>query len=94
MTQLRREVNVPIYWLLIGLAVMLVSPVLSIIASVQIVERNTARQAEANRIVACQWLGANLDVYDETPPTSETGRNLRKKWLDLYNIARCEPARK
>jgi hypothetical protein len=96
---------VPVYWLVVGMAVMILSPLLSIFASVQIAERNAERsfkeqqraQAAAqaqSRAVACSFFGASLDVYDETPPISATGRNLREKYVDLYTLTGCQPPRK
>lgn len=92
---------------LIGIAVatVVLSPVLSIVASVQIAERNSERivadqkrteaaaTAEARR-VACAFFTLNLDVYDETPPTTPTGRNLRQTYLEFYQLSGCQPPRK
>lgn len=101
----RREIRIPIYWLMVGIAVVFVSPIASVWASVQIAERNAERsfkeqqraQAAAqvqSRAVACSFFGASLDVYDETPPVSATGRNLRAKYVELYTLTGCQPPRK
>lgn len=101
---LRREVNVPIYWLVVGLVVMMVSPILSVIAAVKIsanqadhtreeqAQASAATQAESRRVV-CGWLSAYLDTFDETPPTSPSGKNLQVKFIDLYRLSQCQPSR-
>jgi hypothetical protein len=105
MSRPQRVVRVPVYALLVGVAVMVVSPLLSILASVQIAERNAERviaeqqktevaaRAEARR-VACVFFALNLDVYDQTPPSMPTGRNLRQTYLEFYRLSGCQPPRK
>lgn len=101
---LRREVRLPIYWLVVGLAVMLVSPLLSIFASVSIANTNrvqaehaaalAAEQTRAEgRKKACELFGSQMDVYLEEPPTTDTGRKAQQNWIDLYQINNCQPAR-
>ena len=96
---------IPVYWLIVGMATMVLSPLLSIFASVTIAERNAERtqlrqeqaQAQAqveSRKVVCAWIATNLDVFDETPPTGAAGRNLRVRYLELYRISQCQPPRK
>lgn len=105
MSRVQRVVRVPLYALIVGVALTVVSPPLSILASVQIAERNaehviaeqqkteaTAR-VEARR-VACDFFALNLDVYDQTPPSTATGRNLRKTYLEFYRLSGCQPLRK
>jgi hypothetical protein len=106
MTQrLRREVRLPIYWLAVGMAVMVISPLLSIFAAVKITDNRAdqaRREAAANqeaaqiaaRKVVCGWIDAFLNTYDETPPTTEAGRNLQARFIDLYAISQCQPPRK
>ncbi len=100
-----RVVRVPLYALVVGVAVMLVSPPLAILASVQIAERSAERSIaeqrrteaaarEQARRVACDFFRLNLDVYDETPPASALGRNLRQTYLEFYRLSGCQPARK
>ena len=96
---------IPVYWLIVGMATMILSPLLSIFASVTIAERNAehtrqqqaqaqaAAQVEARKVV-CAWIATNLDVFDETPPTSQAGKNLRTRYLELYQISQCQPPRK
>lgn len=112
---LRREITIPIYWLVIGLAVMIVSPILSIFASVQIAQNNAekARHAaveadlraqraaqlaaaetrEEARLKTCDLFSALLDVYIETPPPTEAGRNVQRTYLEFYKLNRCQPPR-
>ncbi len=100
-----RDLRVPVYWLIVGIASMVLSPMLSIFASVTIAEHNAAltqeRQTKAqvqaqveSRKVVCSWIATNLDVFDETPPASAAGRSLRDRYLELYRISGCLPERK
>lgn len=112
---LRREITIPIYWLVIGLAVMIVSPILSIFASVDIAQQHAeeARRAsvaaderaqrtaqlaaaetrEEARLKTCDLFSALLDVYVETPPLTEAGRNVQRTYLEFYTLNRCQPPR-
>lgn len=47
-----------------------------------------------SRRLTCSFFAVHLDVYDETPPVSPAGRNLRKVYLDLYSRNECVPPRK
>lgn len=105
MSREQRVVRLPLYVLIVCIALTVVSPLLSIFASVQISERNAARviaeqqkteaaaRVEARR-VACDFFALNLDVYDQTPPSTPTGRNLRQTYLEFYQLSGCQPARK
>lgn len=105
MSQPQRVVRVPLYALLIGVLITVASPLLSILASVQIAERNAERiiaeqrrteaaaRAESRRLT-CTFFALNLDVYDETPPSTPVGRNLRQTYLDFYRLSECQPPRK
>lgn len=98
MTVLRREVHVPIYWLFVGLAVMVVSPLLSIWVSAKINE-HTIRQGERARAEAkvestaryCRLLGAQVDVYKEA--TSPVGIDAYQTWLTEYRTQGCQPGK-
>lgn len=80
-------------------------PALSIAASVQIANNNTrsmlvererakeAARAESHRLV-CAFFSAQLDAYDETPPTTPAGKNLRQTNLEFYNSSECQPPRR
>jgi hypothetical protein len=105
MTGTQRVVRIPIYWVIVGVAVMFLSPLLSFLMSVRVAEANAAETraqqakseaatAAAGRAVVCAWFAAWLDVYDETPPVSDTGRAVRAKTLELYQITGCQPPRK
>jgi hypothetical protein len=97
--------NRRVYAIIVGIIVVIGSPVASIFASVRIAENNAERiiaeqkrtelvaAAEARR-VACAFFALNLDVYDETPPSTPTGRNLRQTYLEFYRISGCQPPRK
>lgn len=105
MTDVRqRVVAVPVYWLVIGIAVAFFSPLASIFAAVKIAENNAAEQAkrqeqaqalarETGRVLACNLFSSILDTYDETPPTTPAGKNQQKTWLVLYRQSRCQPPR-
>lgn len=100
----QKVITIPAYWLIVGLCVMLGSPVASIFAAVAI-SNNNARQIvaeqqrsqqaarEESRRVACSFFATSLDVYQETPPTTATGRNLQENYLEFYRISGCVPPR-
>jgi hypothetical protein len=98
-TALRREVRIPIYWLVVGLMVMVVSPILSIWISVKInqrtIEQNNAARAESSRqfqSVYCRLVGSQVDVYSEAE--SDVGKAAYQTWLDEYRRTGCKPPRK
>jgi hypothetical protein len=95
---LRREIQVPIYWLVVGLMVMVCSPILSIIVSVKINQRtfNAAQEAQqAAKAEAtlryCRLLGSQVDVYSEA--TTAVGKDAYNTWLTEYRLQGCEPRR-
>lgn len=101
---MRREVRVPIYWLMVGVAVAFISPLASIWASVKIANSNRERaehvaqlaQTEAReeaRLRACGLFTALLDSYVEAPPGTETGRKVQETYLSFYKLNRCQPPR-
>lgn len=101
-TRLRRDVHVPLYWLIVGLAVMVVSPILSILVSVKInaatIAKNEAAKAEIqqqvraeNLVRYCRLVGAQIDVYNEAQ--TEVGRSARRVWLEEYITSGCQPPR-
>ena len=105
MSREQRVVRVPLYGLLVGVLITVASPLLSILASVQIAERNAERtiaeqkRTEAaarteSRRLACSFFALNLDVYDQTPPSTPVGRNLRQTYLEFYQLSECHPPRK
>lgn len=106
MTPLRREINIPIYWLVVGLAAMLVSPLLSIFASVEIANHNrvqaekaaaaAAKEAKEDaRVRTCALFDGLLDSYIEEPPSTKSGKAIRQTYIDFYNDPQlhCQPPR-
>jgi hypothetical protein len=101
----KRPVHLPLYAVVILVLGSTLGPVLSITASVKIAEHNTAvavaRQEQAkaeareqSRLLVCAFFSAQLDVWDETPPMSAAGKNLRKTNLEFYTASGCQPPRK
>lgn len=101
----RRPVHLPLWSVIVLVIGSTVSPVLSITASVKIAERNRiqaeARQAQAEarareqaRTLVCAFFTAQLDAYDETPPLSPAGKNLRATNLEFYTASGCQPPRR
>lgn len=99
MSPLRRTIHLPIYWLVIGLMVMVASPLLSIQASVQISERaidkneqQRREQSQQFQSIYCRLIGAQVDVYSEAQ--SEVGKAAYQTWLAEYERSGCQPPRK
>jgi hypothetical protein len=99
MTPLRREVRLPIYWLVVGLMVMVASPIASVLISVKIAKRtidenDRARRAQsvAFQVVYCRLVGSQVDVYSEAE--SEVGKNAYRTWIAEYHRNGCQPPRK
>lgn len=96
---LRREIRIPVYWVVVGLAVMILSPILSLLASVKInegtIRENERARAEAraeSAIRYCRLLGTQVDVYAEAQ--TPVGQRAHDTWLEEYRVAGCQPARK
>lgn len=100
---MKRRVPVPVYWLVVGVAVMVVSPLLSIKASVDISENSARRiQAEQQAIdrkvraegtrLACEQFGRLIDAFDGA--TTPVGREVRGVYVFLYTLIQCHPPRK
>lgn len=93
---LRGEVRVPVYWLLVGIAVMVVSPILSILISVKINERTLAENEAIKRAAqveglqrACRLIGAQVEVFDQAE--SPVGEKAYKAWVQEYRLSQCQP---
>lgn len=97
-------IQIPVTWLVPGIMIVVLSPLLAILASVKIADgqRKAAqraqaaaelRQQEQSRIVVCGLFSAILDTYIETPPNTAAGRNVQQTWLDLYKLSNCQPPR-
>lgn len=102
MTAPRREIHVPVYWLLVGIAVMIVSPIFSVVASAQINQQATRRaivaadqvkeEAKAESLVRyCRLLGSQVDVYREA--ITPVGKDAYRTWLSEYRVQGCKPER-
>ena len=99
MSPLRRTIHIPIYWIIIGLMVMVASPLLSIQAAVAISERAIDQNEQARReqalqfqVIYCRLVGSQVDVYLEAQ--SEVGRKAHDTWLAEYQRNGCSPPRK
>ncbi len=93
---MRRYVSVPLYWVIVGFAMVVISPILSIVVSTTINKR-TMDAAEAAKQTAlttalvryCRLFGAQADVYSGA--TTDVGRNAREVWLNEYRLSGCQP---
>lgn len=89
---------VRLYWVVVGIATVVLSPLASIVASVQIAERNAAQvrakqqaaQVLATRL-ACEQFGRLIDAYGQATPV---GQEVRAVYVFLYTLIRCQPTRK
>lgn len=99
------RVSVPVYWLVVGVVTMLVSPFLSVFAAVRAADANRIRaqkaaaeaQASAReeaRLRTCDLFAALLDAYVEEPPETATGRKVQGTYLYFYTANGCQPPRK
>lgn len=84
-------------------AVMVVTPILTIVTSVRIAdsraERTRAEQAKIDQLVkaeatrfACEQFGRVADAFD--PSKSPVGRDVRDVYVFLYNLINCVPPKK
>lgn len=95
-----RLVHIPLWWVLVGVASCILTPILSIFASVQIAQNN---QAETQRVAAaaevrvreegrqrmCRLVGAQVDVYKEA--STPVGLAAYETWLVEYRTQGCQP---
>lgn len=97
-----RVVQIRVYWLVVGIATTLVSPVLAVLASVQIAEANArqiiaqqqqqaAEQRAAARVAYCDLVRTYVELYEETPPSTPAGKNAQQTWLGEYRRQGCQP---
>jgi hypothetical protein len=100
----KRDVRIPARWIAGVLAVTVASPILSILAAVNISvnkadqllaaqQRAQAEQVQVAVKITCDLFRRQLEAYDETPPVTATGRNIRDAWLTEYRLYRCTPTR-
>lgn len=99
MSAYQRVIRIPLHWLVVGVMISLLSPVLAIVVSVHVnnntIKANEAAKAEARRealIRYCRLLGSQVDVYAEA--TTQVGKDARAVWLREYQINGCQPPRK
>jgi hypothetical protein len=55
--------------------------------------RTQQAQSEEGRKVFCSLVNSQIRVYQETPPTTPTGKNSQQSWIDLGKLLRCEEAK-
>jgi hypothetical protein len=96
-------VMVPVYWVAVAMLTVAAMVVVSAVISVALADRN-ARElvdryeadkraaAESNREFYCALFGSQADAFEGA--STPTGKASLKAWLDLYELARCEPARR
>lgn len=48
------------------------------------------QSSKDQRRATCAVVAANQEVFRETPPTTETGRNAQRAWNDLYKTLGCK----
>lgn len=103
MTRPQRVVRVPLYALLVMVAVAVVSPILTMRAAVTIANRGTERQLsvvqnqaeqlrEEQRLRACSVYGALVAALAEDPPRTPSGQALLAEYRHQYEIRTCTPA--
>lgn len=47
------------------------------------------KQAAAGRAATCAIIRQQIEVFQETPPTTATGRNADQGWHDLSKLFHC-----
>jgi hypothetical protein len=83
---------------------MVLSPLLSFGAAVQIGQRNAEKAVVANdeakelarvesRRITCAFFSSSLDVYKENPPSTAAGKAQQANYAELYRISGCQPPR-
>ncbi len=94
-----RLVHIPLWWFLVGIATAVLTPILTIYASVQIsqrtIEANERSRAEVRvetGLRCCRLIGSQIDVYSEA--TTPVGKDAYQTWLTEYRIQGCTPERK
>lgn len=92
------QVQIPFYWLLVGLIMCLISPTLAVVLSVKInnhtiaeSERTKAATRDEVRERTCRLIASQINVYDEA--VTPVGKDARRVWLQEYQIQGCQPPR-
>lgn len=100
MTRPQRVIQLPAYTALVLVATGVLSPILSVVASVQIAEGSTERQVtardrqseqlrEEQRLRSCSVYGALVAALEESPPTAPAGKALLETYREQFKIRRC-----
>lgn len=99
----RKTVIVPVYWVAVAMLSVAAMVVVSTVISVALADRN-ARElvaryeadkqatAAANRELYCALFGSQVDAFSDA--VTPTGKASLKAWLDVYELAKCQPARR
>lgn len=85
MTRQVRIVRVPLYALVVGAVVTLLSPLVAILASTAI----SKRALDESNAKWCTVVVAQSDAYRETPPKTPVGKNIAKALDDLRGGLGC-----
>lgn len=87
----RREVS--LYGIVVTAVASMMSVVVSLLVAFTISNRAIdaeERNREASRIATCLVVRAQVEVYNESPPSTPTGQRARQAWRDLYARLRCD----
>lgn len=81
----QRVVRVPLYLLLVGIALTVLSPILAVVASTRISGGALAESEQR----WCQLIATLDDAYRETPPATAAGLNVARGIADLRRDLNC-----
>ncbi len=88
--------RLPTRWLVVAVLTCLLSPVVSVLISVEVnsrtaaeAERQRAAQSQEVRRVVCSVATSQMDAFAEAQ--SPTGQASYQAWLDLHKISNCPP---
>lgn len=101
---IKREVRLPVYWVLVGGLTSILSPLLALLGSVSIANHNTQeqfkQQAEQAAVLRqegasryCDLVRAQVGIYEETPPITPAGTTAQRTWLAEYRRQGCLPSK-
>lgn len=85
--------HIPIYWLLVGVLCMVVSPILALIISVRIADSHARERDDELRIWPCELYGSILNAYVDNPPANDLQRKVVQAYQDQYDVRKCAPTR-
>jgi hypothetical protein len=98
----RKVAIVPIYWVAWAMITVAAMVIVSAVISIALADQN-ARElvdryesdkraaSQANHQLYCTLFASQADAFEDA--TSAPGKASRKAWLDLYALAKCQPAR-